>query len=148
MNSKDSASSPGSADPTAPIAPRPQARILVVEDSARDMKDCLRILRELGVGHIDATTTVSAAILRLERVLEGNELPPNLIILDLSFTLESGFEVLRRWKAEPRLKSIPIIIWSAMGDTEQKLCEYFGVRKFVPKWEGLPSLEKAVRASV
>ena len=122
--------------------------ILVIEDSTKDLKDCIRVLRDLGVEHIDALTSVPAAILRLEQVLEGNELPPDLIILDLSFSVESGFEVLRRWKAEPRLKNIPIIVWTAMGDTERKLCEYFGVQKIIPKWEGLPSLEKALRASV
>lgn len=123
-------------------------RILLIEDNPKDMKDCVRVLHNLGVRQIDALATVPAAILRLEQVLEGSERPPDLIILDLAFSVESGFEVLRRWKAEPRLKNIPIIVWTAMGDTEQKLCEYFGVHRVIPKWEGLPSLEKALRASV
>jgi DNA-binding response OmpR family regulator len=60
--------------------------------------------------------------------------------------LESGFEVLRRWKAHPKLQDIGIIIWTAMGETEQRLCEYFGIKGVIPKWAGPKELEQAVRA--
>jgi hypothetical protein len=33
-----------------------------------------------------------------------------------------------------------------MGDTEKKLCEFFGVEQVVPKWAGPKELEAALRA--
>jgi hypothetical protein len=32
-----------------------------------------------------------------------------------------------------------------MGDTEKKLCEFFGVEQVVPKWAGPKELEAALR---
>ena len=54
---------------------------------------------------------------------------------------------LRVRRAHPKLRDIRIIVWTAMGETEQRLSEYFGVQKVVPKWAGPKELEQAVRAS-
>ena len=41
--------------------------------------------------------------------------PPDLILLDAMMPGLSGFEVLRRLKAEPALRSIPVIMVTAKG---------------------------------
>lgn len=122
-------------------------RVLVVEDNLVDATKCVALLKKLGADEIDAVGTVAAALLRLDDVLAGKRSAPDLILLDLAFSLESGFEVLRRWKADERLKNIRIIVWTAMGETEQRLCEFFGVHSVVPKWAGTRELEQAVRAA-
>jgi CheY-like chemotaxis protein len=61
---------------------------------------------------------------------------PELIVLDLMLYIESGFEVLRRWREEPELRAIPIIVWTVMGEPEQSICGYFGVQEVLPKWAG------------
>lgn len=43
---------------------------------------------------------------------------PNLILLDLMLPGMSGLGVLRELKKDPRLKKIPIVILSAVGDEE------------------------------
>jgi CheY-like chemotaxis protein len=75
-------------------------------------------------------------------VIDGSRPAPDLVVLDLAFPMESGFEVLRRWRAHPKLRDIRIIVWTAMGETEQCLSEYFGVQKVVPKWAGPKELEQ------
>jgi two-component system, OmpR family, phosphate regulon response regulator PhoB len=47
-------------------------------------------------------------------LLAGRE-RPNLILLDAMLPSLSGFEVLRRLKADPNLRSIPVIMVTAKG---------------------------------
>ena len=122
-------------------------RVLVVEDNLVDATKCVALLKKLGASQIDAVGTVAAALLRLEDVLEGKTPAPDIVILDLAFSMESGFEVLRRWKAHPRLREIRIIVWTAMGEMEQQLCGYFGVQSVVPKWAGTGELQQAIQAA-
>jgi CheY-like chemotaxis protein len=122
-------------------------RVLIVEDDVSDSRKCMAVLEKLGAREVEAVSNIPAALLRLEDILE-NKLPtPDLIILDLHFTMDSGFAVLRRWKEHPRLKDIPVVVWTNMGDTERRLCEYFGVNRFVPKSAGPTGLEQALKAS-
>jgi len=46
----------------------------------------------------------------------AKEKKPNLILLDLGLPKMDGFEVLRRLKADPETKAIPVIIFSVMGE--------------------------------
>ncbi|HEV7552783.1 MAG TPA: response regulator [Candidatus Angelobacter sp.] len=121
-------------------------RVLIVEDNPVDTTKCIALLKKLGAEEIEAVPTVAAALVRFEDVIDNKRPAPDLIVLDLAFPLESGFEVLRRWKAHPKLQDIGIIVWTAMGETEQRLCEYFGVKGVIPKWAGPKELEQAVRA--
>jgi CheY-like chemotaxis protein len=123
-------------------------RVLVVEDNLVDATKCVSLLKKLGATDIDAVGMVAAALLRLDDVVEGKIPAPDVTVLDLSFPFESGFEVLRRWKTDQNLKNIQIVVWTEMGETEQRLCGYFGVNKIVPKWAGSGELEQALRASV
>jgi|SRR3990167_7189252 len=60
----------------------------------------------------------------VKMVADGQELmdllktyKPHLIILDLLMPKKDGFEALKEIKADPNLKSIPIIIASNLGQT-------------------------------
>jgi CheY-like chemotaxis protein len=121
-------------------------RTLVVEDNIVDATRCISLLKRLGANEIDAVRTVAAALLRLDDVIDGKLAAPDVIVLDLAFSYESGFEILRRWKAHDKLKDIRIIVWTQMGETEQRLCGYFGVHRVVPKWAGDRELKQAIEA--
>src|SRR5690349_5924949 len=116
---------------------------LVVEDNRKDAKVATEVLSKAGLG-VQLVDNVGAAVLRLNEVLEGKHQAPDLLLVDLSFPTDSGFEVLRLWKSNPQLIKIPVVVWTQMGKTEQKLCDYFGVTKMVSKADGRQGLERAV----
>jgi CheY-like chemotaxis protein len=120
-------------------------RVLIVEDNTSDLRQSSAILRKLHFEEVDAVNNVPAALLQLQDALEKKRPAPDLVLLDLSFTGESGFEVLRFWKShQGRLKETRIVVWTVMGETEQQLCRYFGV-DVVPKWAGPKELEAVLR---
>lgn len=123
-------------------------RVLIVEDNNADLGQSAAILKKLQFDEVEATSTVARAIMHLQDAVEGKTPAPSLILLDLAFARESGFEVLRYWKSNRKhLKNTRIVVWTAMGETEQQLCRYFGV-DVVPKWAGSAELENALRGYV
>lgn len=63
--------------------------------------------------------TVELAVdgeIALERV---EPLAPDLIILDLILPKKDGFEVLKELKANPKLKTIPVVVLSNLGQDEE-----------------------------
>jgi CheY-like chemotaxis protein len=120
-------------------------RVLIVEDTPADVRQSTAVVKKLGAQEIIALNNIAAAILFLQDVAEGTKEAPDLILLDLSFPRESGFEVLRYWKSNPKIHEIHVVVWTVMGDTEKKLCQFFGVEHVVPKWAGPKELEAALR---
>lgn len=123
-------------------------RVLIVEDTPSDMRQSTAVVKKLGAADIITMNNIAAAILFLQDVTEGTKAAPDLILLDLSFPRESGFEVLRYWKSNAKLNGIPVVVWTVMGDTEKQLCEFFGVKQVVPKWAGPKELEAALKTLV
>jgi CheY-like chemotaxis protein len=120
-------------------------RVLIVEDTPADVRQSTAVVKKLGANDVTALNNVAAAMLFLQDVLEGTKPAPDLILLDLSFPRESGFEVLRCWKSNAELHQIPVVVWTVMGETEKKLCQFFGVEHVVPKWAGPKELETALK---
>ena len=90
-------------------------RILVVEDQ----EDARRILRDLltkaGFDLIEAENGKEA-------VASAQANRPDLILMDIQLPLLDGYEATRRIKADPDLKSIPIIVvtsYALSGDEEK-----------------------------
>lgn len=123
-------------------------RALIVDDQASDRQWARSVIGKMGFDQIDAVSRVDTALLRLEEALEGKTPIPELILLDLGFTDESGFEVLRFWKSNPVLRSrTRVVVWTlATNPPEAELASYFGV-EVVPKWTGPAELEMAVKRS-
>jgi CheY-like chemotaxis protein len=120
-------------------------KVLIVEDTPSDARQSHSVVKKLGAEEITGIDNVAATILFLQDVVDGTKQAPDLILLDLSFPKESGFEVLRFWKSNPKLQDIHIVVWTVMGETEKKLCAYFGIEHVVPKWAGPKELETALR---
>jgi len=119
-------------------------QVLIVEDNVSDIKNAAAALKKLGVSDVEAVNHVAGAIARLQNAIEGLHPVPYMILLDLDFSRESGFEVLRFWKSHPELKSTHVVVWTSMGQTEMQLSRYFGV-ELVPKGSGGTELVDALR---
>jgi chemotaxis family two-component system response regulator Rcp1 len=84
-------------------------RILVVEDSHADVRLLREAVREHGLDVV--LDTVADGELAL-RHLRGDGPRPDLILLDLNLPRLHGREVLESIKADPDLRSIPVIVLS------------------------------------
>lgn len=119
--------------------------VLVIEDNPSDLREATRILQDLGVQEIQTITRIPLAIECLRDIAQGRRRSPDLVVLDLNFEHESGFEVLRFWKSAPQLKQLRIVVWTAMGDLEQNIAGMFGVERVVDKSVGTAELSRAMR---
>jgi CheY-like chemotaxis protein len=91
-------------------------RILVVED--------VEFNRELVVQLLEDTYEIVTAADGAEGIRLAQRERPDLILMDLSLPVIDGWEATRRLKADPALRSIPIIALSAhamRGDEERAL---------------------------
>jgi CheY-like chemotaxis protein len=121
------------------------SRAFIVEDTNSDLRRSAAILKKLGFKDIDAVNNIARALVTLQDGVDGKKPLPDLIVLDLSFFRESGFEILRYWKSNKySMKDTRIVVWTVMGETEQQLCRYFGV-DVVDKGDGPDELEKVLR---
>ena len=90
-------------------------KILVVEDT-EDNRQILRdLLSAAGYDMIEAHDGV-------EGVAKASEHRPDLILMDIQMPVMDGYEATRRIKADPALKSIPVIAVTsyALSDDEGK----------------------------
>ena len=120
-------------------------KAVVIDDSLSDLRQATEILKNVGVSEVEHILTVPKACIYLQEVVDGKRGAPDLIILDLQFPLESGFEVLRFRRSNREVSAIPVVVWTIMGPTEQELCRFFGAT-VVPKHEGPKGLEGALKS--
>jgi CheY-like chemotaxis protein len=118
--------------------------VLIVEDNVSDLRSAASVLKRLGVTEVNAVRNVGAAIVRLEDAIDGIKPAPSLVLLDLDFASESGFEVLRFWKSHPELKKTRIVVWTSMDDPQVEMCHLFGV-DVVRKATGVNELDESLR---
>jgi two-component system response regulator len=119
--------------------------ILLVEDSESEGPTVRQALEELGVG--DRVVRLSTATEALQ-YLGGDMAPkPAVILADASERDAGGLEILRRVKAEEKLKAIPVVVIAPSSD-EQIINESFGLGAagYVVKSPDLNEFVEAVRA--
>jgi CheY-like chemotaxis protein len=119
-------------------------RLLVVENEPKDLKFAAETARAVGFEEVEARSLLPAARDVLEKGLRGERPLPDCIVLDLDLGYESGYELLRLWHSTPRLSSIPVIVWSVMGEEQREMCNLFKVTSFVGKWEGPAAFREAL----
>lgn len=96
------------------VAAQSDFRVLVVDDD-QDMSSFLaHMLRNEGM-RADTAADGSAA---LARVMAS---PPDLVMLDVLMPGPSGFDVCRRLKADPSTALIPVVLITALGDSESRV---------------------------
>lgn len=121
-------------------------RVLIVEDDTADIRSAAAVFQRLGVpdADVEAVRSVASAILRLQDAADGLRPPPYLVLLDLDFACESGFEVLRFWRSNPKVKDTRIVVWTSMGDRQVEISRLFGV-DVVRKGSGIKDLDDSLR---
>jgi two-component system cell cycle response regulator len=90
------------------------ARVLVVDDLVPNVK---LLSAKLQAEYFDVVTAASGPE-ALERVAEA---PPDLILLDVMMPGMDGFEVSRRLKSDPKTTHIPIVMITALSDSENRV---------------------------
>jgi CheY-like chemotaxis protein len=119
--------------------------LLVVENEPKDLKCAAESARAVGFAEVEGKTSPYAARIYLEdRLANGPKLPDG-ILLDLDFGIESGYELLRFWHSNSKLRTIPLVVWSILGEEQKQMCNLFKVNQFVGKWEGDEALQDALR---
>ncbi len=87
-------------------------RILVIDDTPANLQTLGASLQE----HFDLQIATSGPI----GLALAAKVPPDLILLDVMMPDMDGYEVCRRLKATPRLKSIPVIFLTALSESESE----------------------------
>src|SRR5512140_130707 len=103
------------------------ARILIVDDEPFNVDYLEQELEEAGY----ATLTAANGQEALTRVEADS---PDLVLLDIMMPVMDGFEVLRRMKANPASRDIPVIVISASNSLESVVRGIeLGAEDYLPK---------------
>lgn len=116
-----------------------RSRVLIVDDIPKNLQVVGAMLRSDGYELMAATSGAQA--------LEGVRMQvPDLILLDLMMPEMDGLEVCRRFKADPAVRSVPIIFLTASNEMEH-LVQGFeaGAVDYITKPFNAPELLARVR---
>ena len=113
-------------------------RILLAEDNANDVELTLTALRENKVLNEVVVVRDGAEALDYLYKREGHKersgANPVLVLLDLKMPKVDGIEVLRQVKADPQLKSIPVVVLTSSREEQDLVRTYdLGVNAYVVK---------------
>jgi two-component system cell cycle response regulator DivK len=101
--------------------------------------------RDLVVQILEKDYTVVEAGDGLEGLEKARALRPHLIILDMALPKLDGWETARRLKADPHLRSVPIIALTAYAmEGDEERAREVGCDAYLPK----PILPRELRALV
>lgn len=105
--------------------------LLLVDDDEDDAFLLRLALSEAGVAH--GVTTARSGEEALELLLERG-LTPCLIVLDIKMAGIDGFEVLRRLRAEPSHRAVPVVMLTGSDlASDRAEAEKLGSRLFLTK---------------
>ncbi|HXO37856.1 MAG TPA: response regulator [Candidatus Acidoferrum sp.] len=108
--------------------------ILLIEDQPAFSDTCTKALHELGYDGVQLITHVMEAENHLDDIVSNLTEAPAAIVLDLGLGMDSGFTLLRKCHAEPRLQQVPILVWTKHTDDLSKtFSNYLGAKDFLVK---------------
>jgi two-component system, cell cycle sensor histidine kinase and response regulator CckA len=81
-------------------------RVLIVDDR----EDNLHYLKALLSAH---GCQVQSAHDGAEALAKARQAPPEIVISDLLMPVMDGYTLLRHWQADPRLRQVPFIVYTA-----------------------------------
>lgn len=106
--------------------------ILLVEDNPQDAELTLHSLKKHGVSsrvHLARDGAEALAWLG-----DGSSPRPRIVVLDLKLPKVDGLEVLRRIRAEPRIRTLPVVVLSSSREERDLVeCYKLGVNSYVVK---------------
>jgi two-component system response regulator len=125
--------------------------ILLVEDSASDEELTLRALRKSNIANRVVVARDGAEALDYlfcEGAHAGRDAreAPQVVLLDLNLPKIGGLEVLRRIRADPRTKLLPIVILTSSKEDQDLVAGYAsGANSYVVKPVDFTQFAEAVR---
>lgn len=120
--------------------------ILLIEDQPAFSDTCTKALHELGYDGVQLITHVMEAENHLDDIVSNLTDAPAAIVLDLGLGMDSGFTLLRKCHAEPRLQQVPILVWTKHTDVlSRTFSNYLGVKDFLVKSGDSQQLRDALK---
>ncbi len=112
----------------------PMRPILLVEDNPMDVELTLRAFAKRHLANpVEVARDGEEAMQRIDG-WERGELPPLVVLLDLKLPKVDGLEVLRRIKAHPRLRSIPVVVLTTSSeDSDMRAAYQLGANSYIVK---------------
>ena len=114
--------------------------ILIVEDNPADrmlILEALSVNKELHRCQVAEDGEAAISLLR-QSGSKGERYRPNLVLLDLNLPRKDGFEVLAEIKADPELRSIPVVVMTSSESPQDiNVCYEAGANCYVVKAFGL-----------
>jgi two-component system, response regulator len=121
--------------------------IVLIEDNEEDAELALRALRKSRIANQIVVLRDGAEAVEF-LFADGPEIQmprPKLILLDLKIPKIDGLEVLRRIKADERLRQIPVVMLTSSRQESDLLASYrLGVNSYIVKPVDFDSFIKAV----
>jgi two-component system, chemotaxis family, response regulator Rcp1 len=123
-------------------------QLLLVEDSASDIRLVKEALKETGVPvQMTIMRDGVEALEHLRKVGLGLVGRPDLILLDLNLPRKNGREVLAEVKTSPNLKQIPVLVMtSSQSDEDVNQCYALNANCYITKPGDLDNYIDVVRA--
>jgi two-component system response regulator len=125
--------------------------ILLVEDNPDDLALTLRTLRgDKLANHIEVTRDGAEALefifatgAYVQRRIEDQ---PHVILLDLKLPKVNGLEVLQRIRADPRTRTIPVVMLTSSYEERDIVESYqLGVNSYIVKPANFEQFSEAIR---
>jgi two-component system response regulator len=117
--------------------------ILLVEDNPDDVKLTLRAFKNCNIAN--EVTIAHDGVEALEMLASLNPLP-TVTLLDLNLPRLSGLEVLKRIRADARLKRLPVLILTSSKEDQDILKSYDnGANSYIRKPVEFEQFTEAVR---
>jgi twitching motility two-component system response regulator PilH len=102
-------------------------KVLVVDDSATDLKNLEQICMEAGYSVITATCGIEA-------VKKAQEERPDAVLLDVIMSDMNGFQVCRALTSNEGTKDIPVVLVSSKSERTDRIWgEQQGARAYIVK---------------
>jgi CheY-like chemotaxis protein len=106
--------------------------ILLAEDNGEDAEMTLRALRRNNLAN--KVRWVKDGAQALDYLFAATTRPPKLVLLDIKMPKVDGIEVLRRLKADPATRKIPVVVMTSSNEERDVVESYrLGVNSYIVK---------------
>lgn len=121
--------------------------ILLVEDNPDNVRLTRRALKANGISNELVVANDGAIALEyLEKAAAHTNILPTVTLLDLNLPKIDGLELLRRVRADPRLRRLPIVILTSSKEEQDVIKSYdLGANSYIQKPVDFEQFTAAVR---
>jgi two-component system response regulator len=125
--------------------------ILLIEDNTSDEKLTVLALKKCGVANDvvivrDGAEALDYLFCTGKFATRDTSVIPSLVLLDLKLPRVDGLEVLRRIRADPRTKMLPVVILTSSNEEEDVRRGYaLGANAYVRKLVGFAEFAEAAK---